>query len=87
MQAHGVGGRHHLHHILQDEEAQQRREVQLAKQGRQDAAVDLQVRLRDLMWGGRRGGGVGGGEHTTHTRVRAVQLKQGGKDLLQGSLL
>jgi hypothetical protein len=40
------------------------------------------------MWGGCRGGGVGGGgEHTTHTRVRAVQLKQGGKDLLQGSLL
>ena len=48
MQAHGVGGRHDLHHVLQDEEAKEGREVQLAKQGWQDAAVDLQVRLRDL---------------------------------------
>ena len=48
VQAHGVGGRHDLHHVLQDEEAKEGREVQLAKQGWQDAAVDLQVRLRDL---------------------------------------
>ncbi len=33
---------------LQDEEAKQGCEVQLAKQGRQDAPVDLQVWLRDL---------------------------------------
>lgn len=33
---------------LQDEEADEGREVQLAEQRRQDAAVDLQVRLRDL---------------------------------------
>ncbi len=33
---------------LQDEEAEQGREVQLAEEGRQDAAVDLEVRLRNL---------------------------------------
>ena len=41
VQARGEGGRHHLHHVLQDEEAEKRREVELPEEGRQDAAVDL----------------------------------------------
>eukprot|EP00955_Chlamydomonas_euryale_P056722 356534-Chlamydomonas_euryale.AAC.13 len=62
VHAHRVGRRHDLHHVLQDKKAQQRREVQLAKQRRQDAAVDLQVRLCDLrtVRGGRKDAGGGG---------------------------
>lgn len=48
MHAHSVSRRHDLDHILEDQEAKQRREIQLSKERGKDAAIDLKVRLRDL---------------------------------------
>ncbi len=53
MQPHRVRRRHDLDDVLQDEEPEERREVELAEERRQDAAVDLEVGLGDLAegWG------------------------------------
>lgn len=48
VRSHRVAGCHELHDILQDQETEQRGEVQLAEEGREDASVDLEVGLRDL---------------------------------------
>ena len=48
MHAHCVCGCHDLDHVLEDQEAKQRRKIQLSKEGGQDATIDLKVRLRDL---------------------------------------
>lgn len=69
---------------LQDEETEQWREVQLAEERRQDAAVDLQVRLRDLRAAAAAGaGGAGASQRGTsagghgHRRVMPACRSQG----------